>query len=205
MALHDLFVIGIHTGEKHPEEYAREAYTAYGPEHPRMPALAFDAAYLWVNQGYFTRAINVLRALLQQFDEPEHQLQVVALAARAAGACGELEFFDSLRSVAQEKADRLGNRPKVAASLVDVAVGAMSLSRWEQAVQILKRAITVAEERSEPDVLAKAESALDAAMRHRHWEKPARPLAPRHVKGSEDILAEDLVRALQSAAGGTTD
>ena len=48
MALHDLFVIADEMGrDEQAEEYARQAFRAYGSGHPSLLGLAHDIAYFW--------------------------------------------------------------------------------------------------------------------------------------------------------------
>ncbi|HEX8906989.1 MAG TPA: tetratricopeptide repeat protein, partial [Longimicrobiaceae bacterium] len=78
-ASHDLFVLATDAGRtEQAEHFARQAFRAYGPNHPRLPALAHDIAYSWMSQGYFGRAQQVFQALLPLLPDFPHQLTVRA-------------------------------------------------------------------------------------------------------------------------------
>ncbi|HEX8320813.1 tetratricopeptide repeat protein [Longimicrobium sp.] len=94
--LHDLFLVCIYSGEwKEAERYAEQAFAAYGPDHPNIMALTFDLALLATHQGQFARALEVLNQLRDQFTDDDRRLRVYAMIARAAGAAGDAETFQS--------------------------------------------------------------------------------------------------------------
>jgi tetratricopeptide (TPR) repeat protein len=89
MALHDLFVIADEMGrDDQAEEYARQAFRAYGPSHPRLPLLAHDIAYFWMQRGHFAHALEIFQRLEPHVSEPADPSLLTANIARAAGGVG---------------------------------------------------------------------------------------------------------------------
>ena len=70
--------------EREAQELARAAYEAYGPQSHWLPRLAQDVAYWWITQGYFARALPVLRSLLPHLPKPSDRL-IVFCQHRARG------------------------------------------------------------------------------------------------------------------------
>lgn len=200
-ALHDLFAIAIDAGRtEQAEQYARMAFRAYGPHHEKVPALAHDIAYFWMNQGYFERALPVFQALLPHFTDVREQLSVLANTARAAGGAGMREVF---RKTSVE-AMRLAREPEVVASLADamveLATGAASLGEWDRAEQSAERALEVARQRGHHKVAARAEAVLDSVRRGRNVDAARAARQPEAQVEQADALAEDLVRSLEAQA-----
>jgi tetratricopeptide (TPR) repeat protein len=174
--LHDLFVLELNRQEfGRAEEYAAGALRHYLPSHDRLPALAHDLACLWMDQGHFTRALPLLRAVVRHMDDPVECFQTCAAAARAAGGAGDGAAFEWAWRAAWEAADRLDESRTRAAALVDLGRGAASLGRWTQAVQAFEQARTVASRRGETGVVVTAEAGLMAAAAERGVDTPARP------------------------------
>lgn len=179
MALHDLFAISINQGRfQEAEQFAREAYRAYGDAHELLPRLAHDVAYFWMESGYFRRALNVLRVLIPHFTEPEQRFRVFANGARAAGAVGERELFHALWDAARAEIPRLTTEGSLAAGLVELALGASSVEQWDSAHEALDEALGVASRRGEANVILRAESVRNSvqarqaveARAHLVWE-----------------------------------
>lgn len=196
--LHDLCVVSFMVGDfRTAEIYAEKALRRYVPAHSRLPALAYDVAYLWITQGYFSRAIPVLETLLNSFKDPVKRFQVAAALARAAGASGNRELFDRMWEWGWS-VDQLNNfEGVVPAALIDFGLGAGSLQNWLYATEALTRAAIVAAERGEIDVVVQAENALVAIRQEQSPEKRARSRGSTTAAMS-NVLALKLVRALQS-------
>jgi hypothetical protein len=159
MALHDLFAISTNQGRlQEAEQYAREAYREYGEAHELLPRLAHDVAYFWMETGYIRRALNVLRVLIPHFTEPEQRFRIVANTARAAGAAGERDLFRALWDAAYAEIPRLTTEGSLAAGLVELALGALSLEEWDSAHAVLDEALRVATRRGEGNVIVRAEA-----------------------------------------------
>jgi tetratricopeptide (TPR) repeat protein len=197
---HDMFVVATEAGRtEQAEHFARQAFRAYGTEHPRLPALAHDIAYYWMNQGYFARALPVFEALQPLFPEMQNQLLVRAHVIRAAGGAGDRDRFRKTWNEAMKLTREAEVVPVLADSLLEMARGASSLGEWDRAEQVAERAIAVATERNEPTVLIRAEGILESIRNGRSVE---RATAARTGRSSDqaDALAHEMVRSLESRA-----
>jgi tetratricopeptide (TPR) repeat protein len=197
--LHNLFVVHYALGEwSEAEKYARAAFDAYRPGHERLPALAHDVAFFWLERGYFSRALTVLLALEPLLASNGDRLHLLASSARAAGAAGDPELFQRLWSDAWALVTSATDETRVAASaLVELAVGASSLSRWDQAREALELAHELAKKRGEQDVVFRVETAM-VAVRAQRTAETARS-APRNGSSVGDALARSVVASLASA------
>jgi tetratricopeptide (TPR) repeat protein len=198
MALHDLFVIGLETGRKEQaEEYARQAFRAYGPNHPSLPVLAHDVAYFWVEQGYFARALEVFQALESHLSTPQDRLSLTASIARAAAGVGNRDLFRR----AWTQVVRLNKDPDVQgvvpACMLDLALGAASLGEWDRAESAAEEANELAAKFGQAKVGFRAESLMDAIRNGRQAE--ARQQASRTASPSPkaETLANEFVRSLE--------
>jgi len=85
-AYHDMMTIRIHT-ERFDEglAYAAKAVSTYKSDHPRLPALAHDVAFMWGKLGYYSSAAPLYEAVLP-FIALDGE-RVVVLANLARGWC----------------------------------------------------------------------------------------------------------------------
>jgi len=195
--LHDLFVLELNRQEfARAEEYAAGALQHYLPTHNRLPALAHDLACLWMDQGHFTRALPLLRAVVSHMEEPSERFQSYAAAARAAGGAGDGDAFEWAWRAAQETAARFDESRMRGAALVDLGRGASSLGRWTEAMEAFERARLVAARHGETGVLITAEAGLTAACAERGVDTPARPQQRRGLARA-DMVAREMIDALQ--------
>lgn len=168
MALHDLCIVAINCGNAaEAETLAAAALDAYGVRSPRLPALAHDLAYLWLEQGCFDRALAVFEAVLPHLDRPADRVHVLADIARAAaGAKNEARFESAWTATVciLEDADAVED---AAQALVDLALGATMLQEWQRAEVAARRALQLATERNEGKVRLTAEAILDSIIRGR--------------------------------------
>jgi tetratricopeptide (TPR) repeat protein len=200
-ALHDLFVIATETNR--PEqalEYARAAFRAYGPDHAEMPKLAHDIAYFWMNQGQFGRALPVFLALAPYFKGTPDEFRSHAHVARAAGGKGDRDLFRR----EWNEAMKLSRQPEVekylADALLELGLGASSLSEWDRAEQALERAIEVSQKRGETMVRMRAEGVLESVRSGRRVEQQVAARRSAEKEEAADLLAERLVESLTSGA-----
>jgi tetratricopeptide (TPR) repeat protein len=120
-------------------QHADAAMGAYGSDHPRLPHLAHDLAWLWMEQGDYQNALTVLQSLLSrhfQYD-PVLRLMTYASAVRAAAGSGDTATYTRL---AGELEGVLGQAKQVTVrhgpAMVDAAWGASiagdrtRLERW---------------------------------------------------------------------------
>jgi tetratricopeptide (TPR) repeat protein len=193
-ALHDLLVVSVYTGDlSAADEYARDAFAAYPAAHQNIPKLAADIAFLWAQQGHFARALQVFQALLPRFADPDARLRITGYAARAAGAIGDTEAFRTAWSEAWGILDAGTAEHLRAAAALELGLGALNLSAWEDASMALAVARDVAEQTGDYETIAHAESALELMGREERADKVIRPSGRNHPS---DVLAQDLVRTL---------
>ena len=199
MALHEMFGISIEMGAvRDAERLAREAFEKLHPGHARIPILAHDVAYFWITQGHFARAQRVYESLLPYFPDPAARLSLLGNLARAAGGAGDagayLRAWDEARVL-------LGSRDTeetAARALLELAHGAASLRRWDQAEDAARQALELSTRRQEAKVRLTAESLLEAVRRHSLIPTEA-PSLEREVVEAADALAADFVHSLQMA------
>jgi tetratricopeptide (TPR) repeat protein len=197
MALHDLFVVAANTHEAaEAEAFAGAALEAYGPRHFRLPALAHDVAYFWLENGYFARALPVFQAVLPHFGRQADRVRVFADIARAAAGAGEEALFEG----AWEEAVALAERPDAvegtAQGLLDLAHGAAMLQQWGRAQEAATRALRLAGERNEAKVRLEAVAVLDSVRRRSGTVAVRTAAAPQSPRG--DALASELVEHLSA-------
>ena len=195
-ALHDLFGIAVEMEQrKEAESLARAAYDAYGPEDPRIPALAHDVAYFWTTLGHFGPALSVFQALLPEIRDPSDRMCIAGSLARAAGGAGESGIFAEARQDVEQLLSEPGAGEIAARALLDLARGAASLGDWDVVERAVGRAREIAEEREEARVLAMADSIMEAAKSGRAVEEKA---GGEKVDMEEvEMLAADFIRSLR--------
>jgi tetratricopeptide (TPR) repeat protein len=198
--LHDLFVIAVNGAS--PEEaldYARQSFKAYGPGHHRLPVLAHDLAYFWMQRGRFPQALSVFQALVPLMAEPTERMQTVADMGRAAGGAGNRGLFDEAWNDVWSYAGDWHTRPTAAQALLDLARGAASLKDWTRAERAATTARDVAQRREEARVAIEAESLLESVARKRNLEVVTAPEGGEQEAAESDALSADLLRTLASA------
>ena len=197
-ALHDLFTIAVETSPPaEAQELARLAFRAYGPRHPRLPALAHDVAYFWMTQGRFEPSVEVFQAVLPHLHDPSERIICAGNVGRAAGAAGDRAGFEEAWEqvwAAQPEWDRLALAPQ---ALLELAHGASSLRDWVRAERAAESARDLGQRKGMGALLMETESVLDAARRKRALEQPADPGA---VPEDTQELAADFVRSLRTAS-----
>ena len=193
-ALHNLFsvAVGLGNAEK-AEEYGRAAFTAYGPGHRTVPALAHDIAYFWITRGQPRRALPVFQALLAHFRDSEDRLRVLATLARAAGGAHDRNTFQAAWNEVAAMAPDLEDTTALTTSLLELARGAASLAEWDLAEQAAARALSRAHARGEVDVVVPAEELLDSFSSRR---RGATIEAPTIVQHEVDQFAKELATSL---------
>jgi len=202
LALHDLFVVAIDTGNSHEaERLARQALAAFGTRNPRIHILAHDVAYFWLEQGHYGRAFSVFRAVLPLVEDGVERVFVLANIARAAGGLGDRHTLDGAVARIDQAIMEPQRRHAAGRALLEVARGYFSLGSYDRAEVTALGALASATEFREAKVQFAAEALL-AAIREKEAATPAIPAAqPATAPGDE--LAADFVRALETAAGAT--
>jgi tetratricopeptide (TPR) repeat protein len=169
------------------EEHAAAAFELYDHASAGFAGFAHDAAQLWSWQGFFGLAASVFEAVRPHL-APKEQFIAAANLARAAAGAGDRARF----SAAWDEAERLLNlRNEFAAEgLASVAEGAQFLGLNSRAVDLAKRAETLARERRVPDTVELAEQIQERVRTSAPAPRPIHP--PDHVRA----LANRLLRAL---------
>jgi hypothetical protein len=198
-ALHDLFAVAVETGDKNDaERLARLALEAYGPRSRRVPVLAHDVAYFWMEQGHFERALSVFQAVLPLIERPVESLFVKADIARAAGGSGHSQVLHSAADDVWQLTQTAEFGHAAGRALLEVARGYLSLGETSQAERTARAALASATEQRESKVRFAAEALLESI----HPEKLAEMPVPAVVNDPKaDQLAADFVRTLEGMAG----
>ncbi|HET7231678.1 MAG TPA: tetratricopeptide repeat protein [Longimicrobium sp.] len=192
--LHDLALLSAAMDRfRDAEKYAVLSFARYGNQHPNLPKLACDVAFNWANQGFFDRAYRVYQSLLRQFEAPHERLRVLSAMVRCAGAIRDQDTFDQLWSAAWKLAQEPLGEPVLAAALVDMGKGAVSISAWERATTALEWAVRAAEASGEADMLALADAALSAAHQHLRIDVNLRDV---RENSASDRFADSLTQVL---------
>jgi tetratricopeptide (TPR) repeat protein len=199
---HDLLVVAVYT-EKLAKgfEYARAAFNAYPLNHPALPKLAHDVAYLWFRHGQHGRALLVFQALLPHFEEPDARLRVLGYAARACGALGDVETFQRYWTEAFSIIDSGAAELLCADAALELGMGAWSLALWAEAERALRIALDSAADAGDNEVVVKASDALEGLRRGNSLDVVRRAPYP-GGRRPEDLFAGQLVHALEQHQWG---
>ncbi|MBW3572320.1 MAG: hypothetical protein KY467_14560 [Gemmatimonadetes bacterium] len=199
-ALHDLFGVAVEAGRTDDaRELARAAFNAYGPNSPALPRLAQDVAYWWITEGYFARALPVLRSVLPHHPQPFDRLTVLGNVARAAGALGDRETFRDAWDECHDLLDSSAVDERAAQGLLDLAHGAASLSLWDKAELAAREALDIGSRRSQAKIRLTAEALIESVRHHRALEVHRRVAQPEAAAAAEAEFAQELVRSLETA------
>jgi tetratricopeptide (TPR) repeat protein len=190
-ATHDLCVLEWRAGNRTEAlGLAEEAVRICGPEHPRLPRLAHDVAYFWLDEGHYHHALPVFMATLGKVKHSD-QPTVLGSIARAAAGVGDVLGYEWSRRTLQGFAPG----PGVAESWIDFAYAASMLGRIEEMEEAAKLAESIAQSRKEGQMRFAAESILEKVRRRSETPRPAEVTSE---DGRNDVLARDLIRALQA-------
>ena len=198
-ALHNLFML---SGDGSPQEaldYARNAFKAYGPSHPRLPVLAHDLAYFWMQRGRFAQALSVFQALVPLMATPEERMRAVADTGRAAAGAGNRVLFDGAWDDVWSSAGDWHARAATAQALLDLARGAANLKDWPRAERAATYARELASRREEAKVVMEADALLDNVTRKRNLDAVQPATNDTKEEAESDVLAADLLRTLGSS------
>lgn len=197
MALHDLFVIADELGrDEQAEEYARQAFRAYGPRHPSVFSLGHDIAYFWMQRGYFAQALEVFQRLEPQITDSRVRLLLTSNIARAAAGVGERDLFRKAwtQVYRMAKDPDLGN--VVANVTLELALGAATLGEWDRAEQAAQESMEAAIRLGQNKVRFRAEALLESIRGGRTAEVKLQSL--RKAPAKVETLASDLLRSLSA-------
>lgn len=179
--LHNCLVVAVDSGKLDAaEDFARGAFERYVPNHPKLPALAYDTAYLWLSRGYTFGALRVFQALVPHFSESRARIQVLCATGKAAGLVGETLVFADCATQVAELTKRVQPDNSRAAALVDLGLGALALGETRLAESALTEAFVLAQERGLSETVVKADQALNQLRTGRVHRRhvPADPRLP---------------------------
>jgi tetratricopeptide (TPR) repeat protein len=166
-AHHNLCCIAIEAGRmEEAHAHARAAYDMWGDGHPRLPILAHDLAYAWMNEGYFALALQVFHAALPYYGRAERVL-ILGDICRATAGVGDVERFEEAWRAAWDFIGELATKDHVAQGLLDMARGAASLRQWGRAETAAQLSLALATDRKEGRIRITAETILHAIRNER--------------------------------------
>lgn len=195
MALHDLFVIADELGrDEQAEEYARQAFRAYGASHPSLPLLGHDIAYFWMQRGYFGQALDVFQRLEGKVEDSRTRLLLASNIARAAAGTGNRELFRKAWTQVYRMVKDPEQQGIVANATLELALGAASLGEWDRAEQAAQESLEQAVKLGQAKVRFRAESLLESVARNRTAQ--VKLSESRRAPSKVETLAHDLVRSL---------
>lgn len=205
MALHDLFVVAHETGkDESAEEYARQAFRAYGPAHSSLPALAHDVAYFWLQRGAFQRALDVFQALESHFFTASQRLALLANIGRAAAGVGDREQFRRMWTQVYRVSKDPEVHSVVPGCLYELALGASNLGEWDRAEQAAGDAYEQATRLGQGRVRLQAEGLLESIRSGRVAEATIQRVG-RAGSSKAESLAGEFVRSLAGVGVASGD
>ena len=200
MSLHELFVVSMECDDASTaQSYAEQAFQAYGPSHPQARYLAQDLCVLWMREGQFRRAFNVLGSLVEVFPEDE-RLLVAANLVRAAGGIADRNAYETAWARAVPLLEKLQSHGSIGISLLSLARGSTGVGEWERASTMAERALSVATANKNGALVFAAESVLAFAKSRRAVESNANRNANEPVEQEADRLASEMVSSFSALA-----
>ncbi|MET0395719.1 MAG: hypothetical protein ABW277_02725 [Longimicrobiaceae bacterium] len=200
--LHDLMTVAVYAGDfSGAERFAAEAYERMRTGHHRLPVLAHDVAGLWMERGYFGRALQVFEAVLPLISDTRVRLLACCNLARCAGAERRGDVYT--RAAADAWALIRGAAAGTVQSGVftNLARGAAALRLWEDAERSGVLAVETAAAREELDQVAAIPPLLESIRLHRYADAPPVPASTLEERTSR-LLAVGLVKALTALRAG---
>jgi hypothetical protein len=169
--------------------------------HRRLPVLAHDVALLWMERGYFGRALPVFEAVRPYIDKPGERILVCCNLARCAGVEGEAGLYSRMAAEVRELAQAALPGMIPAGVYTNLALGAAGLRRWEEAEKAALLAAEAATAREEADQVAVIPSILESIRLHRFADVPAPPESPLEEQAARS-LAAGFVESLHAMRAG---
>jgi tetratricopeptide (TPR) repeat protein len=192
-AYHNLFAVEASTGNwLLAERYAERALTAYPEGSRALPRLARDLAFRWIQRGYFDRALPLAREVIAHFSVPADRALVWSDVARAAAGCGGVEIFEDAWARAYAMATQENVEPFTVDILLNLAHAAASRNDPIRGRMAAQRALELATERKEGQLVLEAEAVL-SSVQTRQFVPPQKMPAANGDSG----IADRFVQALQ--------
>ncbi|HEV2736045.1 MAG TPA: hypothetical protein VGV85_14455, partial [Longimicrobiaceae bacterium] len=186
--LHDLMTVSVYQGDfRGAERYAAEAFERMRAGHQRLPVLAHDVAGLWMERGYFGRALQVFEAVLPFIYDTRVRLLACCNLVRCAGAERRADVYtraaaDAWALVREAAAGTVG-----AVIFTNLARGAAGLRLWEDAERAGVLATEAAAARQEADQMAAIPPLLESIRLHRYADAPAEPASALEERTSRSL------------------
>ena len=191
-AHHDLLTIAAELGAyQDGERHVRQALDLYSPQHPQLPGLAHDWAFLLIRLQYYTPAIRLLELALPKLVRPEVQTVVWGNLARAYGGARRQQQFNE---AARRLLSFVGLHEEFAPSALNgLAQGSWSFGEWEAAEKYALAALEVARARKEGGEERVAQSLIEKIRKREpapyERDPPDRNRLGQIVRRFEDRLA----------------
>ncbi len=193
MAVHDLFVVEYHLGNQEDgDKYAAKAIALYGPDHERFVRLSHDIAFVWLMEGAYENAMEILLHLLPKLPD-KAQATVNGTLARAAAGAGRADIFEEARARLRAFPQDVG----LAEAWVEVARGALILGRHDEAREAAVKAEALARRRMEGQIRFMAESVLEAISAEERASEHLQETPKAPSSRSRDELTRKIVTGLE--------
>lgn len=197
-AAHELVVVGIRTDRAEDvTRFGKIAVSAYGANHPRLPALSHDLGIYLLNAGFFDAALRIIQATPADFGTPADQLVRWSAMARVAAALGMRGTYGH----ASVRAELLLEDPAAftvsTEARLALATGADLMGETDRALRYLDIVRKQALRRGEAQLGFAAESLLESIRNRQAARLNASPVltsTPRPLAG----LVEDLESAMNA-------
>jgi tetratricopeptide (TPR) repeat protein len=197
---HDLFVLAV--DQKNlamAEHHAQNTVDLYREmQHPRLILLAHDLAYLWMEKGYYARALAVFLAMMPNVEDLPGRVRVLANTARAAAACGDASVFDDVVSEARQLLNDATHGSGLASAFIELSIAAWTFSDWRTAEELAQQGLERARRRREASVIIRADGVVEALTRRERYEI-ARAAHDHPCAVANHALVHKFVESLQSA------
>lgn len=159
MANHGLAVLEARSGAfALAEELFLQACLAYQPRDAGIVRLAGDTVGLWLDQGAFSPAIEVLPLIVALSDSTELKVLFSGNLARACGGAGDRAGYEKAVRSLHMWSSAAQTEEFLADATLCAARGAASLGMWDRAEQATWRAVAIATRRDENRVVFAGES-----------------------------------------------
>jgi tetratricopeptide (TPR) repeat protein len=172
---------------------AARAFSAYGPDHEYSAYLVHDLAYLWLEQGYFQRALTALGAVLPRIADETVRMVILSNVARAAAGMGAAPVYERQWESAWGLTRKHVGSSHVARTLLHLAMAAHTFGDWARAELAASEALARATATGQHRVEFCARAVLEATARH---AGPEQAPSPPPVAAEADRLASRIVRRM---------
>jgi tetratricopeptide (TPR) repeat protein len=141
-------------------EHLRQAADFYRVDHPRFPALAYDAGFFLMREGYFSCALLLFERVLPWVENQRVSILVRSALARSAAAVRDHIRFQRQAAIVQDMAT--ADDEDSANALYQLAEGARSFMDWDRAHDLAQAALVVAHKRHDATIITYVEHLVAA-------------------------------------------